>query len=295
MKKKSVLASILFLLIVGSIWFFNKPYHYSIPMQLGRADTPITQIEIEGNVYHVNIDFGSKFPVTLQKNILEKTSNKKKDGFGKWKDVRGNEYVKPSYIIPKTKINCLKLKNVSVQEEDDVCVANTSTVFSEDTKGIPKTCGAIGRPLLSQKNLLLDYSNSVILLSNDGKKLKSLGYSIDKFVKVPFEMGKIGITLKVDTDLGMKRMSLDTGCTVNLIRRDFFNDLEYPNPKEWPGLPLYTTNSFVLGGEDLGSTNLYLYAITPELKEIDGFLGSPFLMKHVVYIDFENKMAYVSL
>ncbi len=290
-KRKNISICLLILFIGCLAWYFYpRTYHFEIPIQWSDGNTPLTKMEIEGKSYLLEIDLGSKFPISLKKNVLDGIDNKKCSGMGEWKDVQGNKYQSPAYSVSKALLGRLVLKSVVIQQEDDEWLANT-TVWAAEEKSPLIEHGSIGRPLLKERNWFFDFRNSVLLASNDKNKLKLKGYNLDDFLKVPFEIGKIGITIQVETDIGTKRLAIDTGCSLNLINSSFFKNYECPNGK--PGLPLFTSSRFVLQNENLGKMNFYLYDICSELSDIDGFLGISFLKDHLVYIDFENKYVYI--
>jgi len=280
--------------IIGALWGFGiKSYHIQIPVKFGSASTPYADVEIEGKKYLLEFDLGSKFQLSLRKSFLEKIIKKEPHGIGEWKDINGNKYEAPSYLIPEMRIGDLILANVVVQEDDDDFIFN-ATMWDGENKGrdiVDKEQGVIGRPLLEKVNLLLDFGHSTIFASNDKNKLKKAGYCLDHMTKVPFELGRMGIILQVDTDIGIKRLSIDTGSSLNLIRSSLLKDHECQ--KGQYNIPFFITSKFIIGGEDFGSMCLHLHKITPELNELDGFLGAPFLESHVLYIDFPHKVVYI--
>jgi hypothetical protein len=279
--------------LCGVVWYFHEDkYHVQLPIQFSSAGTPVTEVVIEKNSFLLEVDLGSKFPMSLRKTLLDQISQKSTHGMGEWKDVKGNRYQAPSYAIPQISLATLALHNIVIQQEDDEYLFN-ATIWDGENAGkhlALKSQGSLGMPLLRLHNFLLDLRHSALFISNDKRELKKAGYNIENFVSVPFEIGRIGIILKVTTGIGQKNLSIDTGSTLNLIRSSFFH--EQKKPEEKPGLPLFTS-TLLVGGATFGSEDFYLYDITPELSDIDGFLGVPFLKKHAIYLDFQNKQAYI--
>jgi hypothetical protein len=84
-KKPAYLAIVGFLGIslIGLLWylFSVRSYHFQIPTRFTAANTPYTEVEIEGKAYLLEVDLGSKFPLSLEKNALEQIDKKMPNGF----------------------------------------------------------------------------------------------------------------------------------------------------------------------------------------------------------------------
>jgi hypothetical protein len=153
-----------------------------------------------------------------------------------------------------------------------------------------QTEGVIGRALLSQFNLLLDFSKSVIFVTDQIHYLDALGYHLEKFIKIPFERQKGSIIFPIDLDIGEKKFILDTGCTTSIINSSLLSDQKFD--KALYGIPIFTTSKFSIGAHDFGMMDLLLVKIFTA-GILDGILGMDFLKTHVVYIDFDKKLIYM--
>lgn len=274
-----------------AIWWFCTPklYYFEIPVNFELSKVPSTDVYIDGNHYLVKIDLGSKLELSLNKSILDRIKNKRFNGNAEWKDCFCNEYTSSSYVIAKIGIENLTFSNVIAVEEREDCKNNT-TLWN--VHHIPdREVGALGRSLLAKRNLLLDFRNFRIVASNDIKKLKQNGFNIEACIKVPFEMTKIGLTLRVNTDMGVKNFCLDTGSTLTFVK--LVVSKGKPCLQDRYGVCFFSTSKFEIGGINFGSVKLYPLAISDKLEEIDGLLGMDFLKKHVTYIDFHNKVIYI--
>ncbi len=248
-------------------------------------------VEVQNKSYFLEMDLGSKFQLVLDKHILSKL-NKKISETLSGRDFRGHSYETKGYSIPLIKMGNISFTDVLVKEENDDFVKNTTCWVDPNTSHLPSNrIGSIGRALLERRNLLLDFYNSTVFISNDVKKLHVDGYNLEEFDRCSFEMGRTGIIVVANTDMGKIRLSLDTGATTSCIRPSFLPNLI--SEKKKCGLPCVTTSKFEIGGTDFGNVDLCFLDITPELSEIDGILGMNFLDNHVVYIDYENKVLYV--
>jgi hypothetical protein len=297
MRKKNLIYSVIggvFLIVVIYSSFrgvLSKSYHQQIAVKFSPSNCPIIEVAIEGNLYPIVVDLGSKFQFTLNQDVLA-TIHKQEMGTVQWKDIRGSSYEAPSHILPKINIGDLVLTNIVTREDPKDFISNV--ILWDDTPNrkevLNKKVGTLGRPLLEKFNLLLDFQNSRIIVSNDLKKLGQAGFDIESMAKVPMENGR-GIIFNVNTDLGIKKFDLDTGATINVVRASL---LENKECKRGPhGLDTFTTSKFIVDKTDFGKVTLHLLDVTPELHELDGCIGMRFLKDHVVYIDYQHKILYI--
>lgn len=281
-------------MVVGALcillrFFSVEPSVVGIPITFSRSDTPVVTVEIEGKLYSLEVDLGSKFQISLNKTVLESIIDKKVNGVAKWRDTKGRFFESPSFLISHMSMGDLALKDLVVKQEDDVYIAN-GALWSELETPYQKS-GAIGRPLLEKTNLLLDFPGCKIFPCNNGKQVETAGFFLNQMVQVPFESGPKGIILQIESDVGLLRLALDTGTTINIVRASRLEDRECK--KNAHGFPVFTSSKFSMGGNDFGTTSLILYDLSPELKEIDGLLGMSFLKNHTLYIDYQKKILYI--
>lgn len=286
MKKKFLI--VFFVCIVCSVplWFFlfSKPYFSCLNIQISPYSIPTTQIKIEEKEYLVKIDLGSKFPLVLTQESLLNLRNKEKKEKVKWKNFKGNSFSANSYLLSKVKLGDITLSNILVHENN--LEFRKSACFAGNSEEYPQN---IGRPPFEKFKILLDCKNNKLFISNDLKKLKKEGYEISNFIRVPCQRGRTGLILEVETDLGKKRLSIDTGFTITSLR----SSSEIKNIGKKYNLPFFTTKKFVIGDKNYGALDLFLLDITPELNELDGILGMDFIKNHVMYIDFPAKIVYI--
>jgi hypothetical protein len=293
--KSKLIASFLFLflsLISTYIYLNNlKTSFLRVPVTFDRAAMPVLEIKIEETIFSVKLDLGSKFQMTLSEPILD-SLDKTSYETAYWRDVRGNFYEAPSFSIPKITIgNRFALENfIAVQK--DVGHQKNTTIW-DDGKNIsdPVLFGSLGRPLLEKTNLLLDFPHSAIFFCNDRKDLKKAGFSLENMIQVPLEITPKGMIIKTETDQGVLNLLIDTCASISFVRSSHLQSQEYP--KEKHGFEVFTSSQFIIEGKDFGEQQFFLYDITPELHELDGALGMDFLKKHVVYIDYSNKVVFI--
>ena len=257
------------------------------------SNQPRTRVKIEDIEYRLLIDLGSPAYLTLREELLEKVQNKAPFRNRTIINLIGEEYPIQSYLIPKAKVWYLKIENFEI-EEDSPGVQIYDSAKRPAADVVADVPGKIGRAVFINTgiNLFMDFRNSAMFICNSLSYRKKDGYHLEKLVQFPFEMDRWqGIVWEVDTDLGTKRLLLDTGCSLNLIKPSIVKDQPC---EEWlPGLQRYKSSKFVLGERDFGETNLTLSEMSPALGNFDGIIGMEFLEEHVVYLDFKKKIAYV--
>ena len=288
MKKWICLLFVLFG-IGGLIWYDKivKPLSCDvrIPITFGpHFGEPRT----DGKVYSFEIDLGSSTYLGCRDDVLQEIEKEPSEGFS-IVDFAGNTHRVKSYIVPQVKIQNIKVSDVEVNE-----LAPVLTLYSmRDPQEINRESpGKIGRYIFESTNLFMDFHHSVMFAcSRLSDRIKD-GYCIKNLVAVPFEMyPEEGVVFTVDTDLGRKKLMLDTGSTKNFIKPCVVGDRCC---EEWKaGLQIYHSSKFSVGGKDFGGADFILLKMAPVFKNCDGVIGMEFLKKHIVYLDFKKKIAHI--
>ena len=260
-----------------------------IPVSRTFYSTPTIQIVIEENSYPVMLDLGSGFSLSLDKVILDAILDKKPSIPVRWRDYKGTTYESPSYILPKIQIGDLTFENVFVKEEN--VEFNLNTTIGTGDKGF-QIDGVIGRFLIKETNLLLDFEHSLILACNDKMALEAQGISFDEMIPIPFENHQLGILLNAETDAGPIRLILDTGATASVLRASSFEN----QPQEYyaDGYYFLTPQKFAIENHDFDHNFFLLLDVSSELAPADGLLGMDFMENHIIYIDTPNNTLYIS-
>ncbi|MCB1115922.1 MAG: hypothetical protein KDK71_05570 [Chlamydiia bacterium] len=265
----------------------------ALSLELTRSDLPYVRAEIEGISCPLVIDTGSCLESYIATQILDQLTCKVPlKSIEKWKTVKGEEFRSPTYSVPKMTLGEMRYRNPIIVPSS---VDNSETfLFWEDpgVKNTPhETAGHIGRPLLKKRNFLLDVKNKRMLFAKRIEALSEADYDPHTFFTVPFEITSKGMILSVDTDLGCKRLSFDTGATLTIL-----HDHLYPKSiemqKDHRGISFCKTLTFKMNGKDFGKKNLYFLTM-PKDFDVDGILGMDFIQNHVIYIDFPKKTLYI--
>ena len=250
---------------------------------------PCINVKLEGSEYLFQLDSGSFGCFsTHKKEIIEKIKNKTALEPTKWMDVKGNEYLSPTFTVKRIDIETFQMFNAIIEKEDLNFIANgsnlTSSVF-EETNRLENISGRLGiRTLRVLDYWLIDFPHSAIFAIRDIEKIKDIpGFSFEEFTEVNLEKNKNYIMISVDTDFGPKRLILDTGASHSIIS---------PPSAEYSNHQILKTDRFVIGDRDFGKTEFYLFH-PAEAFSCDGFLGRDFFQQHAIYLDFKKNRVFI--
>jgi hypothetical protein len=247
-------------------------YYERIPITFVSRGSPTVNVSIEGNIYPLEIDLGSSLPFFLHQDVLQNI-NKTFYGTAEWSDFRGQRYESPTYKIPEIKLGGLIfIDQLTAQNREDFYI--NATLESAPSQPI----GVIGLPILEKYNLLLDFPHSAIYASSDYQTLQNTGVLSHNLLAIPFISHPDGILFSVETDAGVYRFILDTGCTSTAMRA--------PHQAY--------TKKFCILGYDFGKRFIKVIDLSPRF-EFDGILGMDFLLDYSCFIDYSNKLIYIAL
>jgi len=182
------------------------------------------------------------------------------------------------YFVPQVKLGSHIFKNVIVTGLDE-------NFCGQDKKYV----GLVGNKILEKGNLLVDFSQSKVRFIPHTADQTFIDGNINSWKKIQFERKKLGIFLVIVTDVGEARFLLDTGAPCTIIDQSFLYDVEEsPAQTEIE----YTSAKFELGGFDFGQQKILGIKWT-KISDEQGILGMDFLKKHVIYIDYPNKVLYI--
>lgn len=291
-----ILAAIISILFtfVGINLYKALPSFTILPIKIDTSGLPCIDVHIEDKTYPILIDSGSFIEFELHSNLLN-SIRKIPFGSEQWINFQGINFDCPRYILPTIKIGSSVFKNIKVtalpQEQKDHSLIWKNHNHSNDTFTF---VGSLGRSFFNKKCMLLDVAQSKLILSNHPKHFEQQGYNLKKFINVSTIQSSFGFLLKIDTDIGIKKFLLDTGCTYTIL-----NESYYPQSitKEITrhGMKTYTTRLFALEGIDFGHQELHFQNISEKFNDLDGALGMDFIKKHVIYIDFIHNQLYIKL
>lgn len=141
---------------------------------------------------------------------------------------------------------------------------------------------------------MLDYANSRAILTK--ANLPPQNYDITSWIKVPFNFkGGISTTAKINGET--KKLIWDTGATPSIIRATDAirkNSMSCPQGSYYsePGCTFIKTQQFFISKE-LIPNNWFMLSSLDKSIPFDGFVGSNYYEKNILFFDFNNKFIYI--
>lgn len=242
---------------------FSAGYYYVFVVTYDQYDYPFVTAEFQGQNIPLAVRIGSRFPLSLRKETLDKI-DKQPHGTVVRHTFDGGQYEALSFLIPEIKIGSLNLKNIIA-----------SQTLGEDSDILGKFFG-------EEFNLLLDFPHSRIIACDSFAKLEAKNLVEKDWLRIPFNISPSGPIFDVNTDFGKCSLVINTASTRGCIRSSLVA------PESSPvSLPIF------LGEESFGKATFQPAHFPDGLSDIDGFIGMDFLKRHAIYLDYASKTAYV--
>jgi hypothetical protein len=150
-------------------------------------------------------------------------------------------------------------------------------------KGVMAISGRVGLAFLKSNDYwLIDLPNASIYAIRDLKAFeKATNVHLTDLVETSLEWAHGLLVMPVQTDLGVKKLVLDTGASHTMIRC------------AEPGCLSLKTREFKIGECDFGERSFKGYPLDPFFK-VDGFLGRDFFQEHAIYLDLRQMKAFIA-
>ena len=133
-------------------WSPFSSYYYSFAVTYNKYNYPFITTKLQGNPCTLRIDIGCRFPLFLDKKILDGLKKQPK-GTQICRNIYGNQEEALHYLIPQLKLGDLVLKNATAYQTDE------------------ERHNSLGMFLGSQFNLLLDFTQDRIIACDSFSKL----------------------------------------------------------------------------------------------------------------------------
>lgn len=211
-------------------------------------------------------------------------------GISDYVGIRGKAYPTQGFQLPKVTLLNLAIDGLVGFEENLDFLKDAKTWQSNglwdrfrDLLELLMIDGRAGWTLFQEGVTVFDFPHSALIVAKEINSLvHETGYSLEKFVAVPFEIQKWGLTLLAETDRGTQKFLLDTGATRSVIKKTLFQD----------DIPVYVTEKLAIGNRGFGPWQFLLFEYNSKM-ECDGILGVDFFKRHRICLDFQNRMAYI--
>lgn len=267
---------------MGGVLLYKKVPCYKSPIQLSSLNNwPIVNMDIGGRFFPVFLGLGTDSFLALQSDILERIE-KYPDKMTDRINFNGRIDTLRSFVLPSIKIGKWKATEITVIEKAQQ---------AEKARNLVQPVGEVGNRILEKTNLVLDFPHNRIWMIENLEGLREAGFNEKKMLKVPFELWKSGIILKVDTDRGRLRMLLSTNSTLTTIKSSLVKG-ETGIENEF-GVQVYANTNFSIEGKNFGPFPVSSVVFPSEFDQFDAVLGMDFLSQHIIYIDYQNRAIYI--
>jgi hypothetical protein len=252
-----------------------------VPLELNgkMKGMPIVEVKIGEKVLHLSLDTGAdQVLVAIKPIALKGTNVKYSNASEKNFDATGILHKSRTFEIPEVKIGELQLNNVAARE---------------DLRDYDDSDGIIGNRLFDSFNVLIDYSQSQMILYP--KTSLPFDLELAQWTQISFKHEDIGIVIQGQFGKQPKnlRLCLDSGAVATNEEGKPFGLLRSKSltaQDRIKDIKTYT-DDLTIDGENIGTMDFYIldFAQPP----VDGFLGYNFFSKYKVFIDFTKQVMYI--
>jgi hypothetical protein len=219
---------------------------------------PTCDVEIQGGNHSLILSLGFDSEIILPSDVLNSLTRKEHLGTDRKIFLDGTEEFCDQYLLQQMRFKKGgKMIHPRVEESVDSC------------------SGKMGRKILQMHPLFFDFSRSFFAIVDSFEDLSSLGYTLSDFTPIPFEKTRWGVTFTVEGDFKPKRFFLNTEALSSAVR----------GPSQ--------VGEVKIGGFDLGSIAFSSAEISPDINDIDGYLGIDFFKRHCLFIDLSKNIVLI--
>lgn len=252
-------------------------------------------IEIEGRSYLALIDTGSSRSF-MRKDVLNEIYNKTYVSDSDFINIYGNKYLTSNFQISEVQIGSFVADAIFKEEHENFltdCVVESNPFISWKVHLLYQVCreAIIGMDILQKFCCIFDFPHSSIYLSEEmDQMIGNNDFLTAEWHMVPFDFRKSGVVLRFETNLGEKRLLLDAGSTLSILR---FTDEEKAVHQNKISNQTFASDVLKIHDLDFGSWAFKIMDISKEMDDIDGLLGIEFFNRNIIGFDFRNGIAYI--
>ncbi|MGQ8366193.1 hypothetical protein [Glaciecola sp. 1036] len=259
------------------------------PIVFDQYGLPTLELIINGESNFALIDLGSRAGIHLPVSTISSISNVKYTGeTSNTTNISGEVFTSKEFVVPMMAIGCMKFENI-IGYELNPWAASIGDKPEGEEENLQLV---IGQGFFGDKQIVIDYLNKKLTVSNKNSALESTDNSKFK----PYELSDEGITIQMSSSLADYQMVLDTGASSSIFslnKVDNNEPLTECNYDLGPDVQckIFTSEVNIAGFSFV--PNLLLYPIDPRFTK-DGLLGSDFFNKFTVALDFSNNRIAIS-
>ncbi len=256
-------------------------------------ECPCFEAEIEGEMYLLKLDLGFQGDLSVRQEkvdlISSKSFVKEHTTFG----IRGKEYQKKLYRIPKLKIGSMTFSPPILHIENDEFLKDAEFIQDGKSSTPRREDGRLGYPLFSRTNLLIDIPNSQIAFCDSITTLNEENYPIETFCKTALLLDQGLVEIDINTPDGPMHCVLDTGSTWNVLNAPTKSEKSLDDAV-WDPETITNYPWFEIKGTDFGPISFHRMPIELPIQ-VDAILGMEFFRTNRVFLDFSEKYVYVQI
>ena len=253
-----------------------------VPMEIVKR-TPVLSFRINDFDVRLQLDLGSGTTLTLYPQILDQIET---ISIGEMHESIGMEGVfmeNPVFEVSKVELAGAIFHDLRVRQDGHTEQHRIDTIEYRDTYG------RAGRGLFDNGKLIIDYQNeSMTIIPPDAPEDDQAACH---GVELPVETDKesLGLTTKVQTDIGELYAVWDTGAGVNIMLK---------RTTDAAGLELqarddFRSEKFVINGHDFGPVRMKVWDVPAFPPDLHTLLGYWFFSDKVICVDFPRNRIYV--
>ena len=269
-----------------------KDSSFFIPVPItkfSKTDSPCINVRVGNETFSFDIDLGFQGDLSISSQLFDQISEKTFIGTNPLYGFRGEEYVNNLYSIPEINIGSLTVFKPVVHETHEEFYKK-AVIVKNNGQSSPGESGRLGWEFFYNFNLLLDCNKSVIAFCDSVESLKTQGYPIETYAKVPLSLEKGVIEFPMETEKGIMLCILDTGCTFNILNREIEEreeDLLF-DPKYQIPFRILKAGNFDLGPVIFRPIQMKIsHSCRSNIRH-------GIIKRHTIFIDFQNRMVYIS-
>ncbi len=268
----------------------ESAYFKYIPVMLTDNNDIYIDTVIDGKFYTLLLDLGFNGFVSLQDDRSDRLALQKKIGVSTRYNIRGSAYSVSRYKVSRVCLGCFSWTDAIIETRPkEISIQNRFT--KDGTAPKIKHDGLFGWVPFECFNLFLNIRSGEAACCSDIKTLEQQGYAVKTWACVPLLLDRGLVEFEVTTPDGTVRCCVDSGCSVSFVNKELIGKSLTES--------CFDSNNFVnypflvVGEVDLGP--IVLRQIPNHLPiSIPLTLGVDFLLKHQVFIDFRQKLIYLS-
>jgi hypothetical protein len=245
---------------------------------------PVIKAKVNGRDVQLLLDTGERSCLFLDSHLLYHANCSTTGRTKHLRNSNNHAFNLSEFIVPSINIEDRVFKNI-LAYDFRTWATNLATQESPLNDKLYATDGVIGLNFFHGYNLLIDYSNKrLVIIAPD---YEPIGYDITSWHTAKFELNNSGIILPVTFDDIFLKALLDTGSTASVINKNsaatnqLLSDCKRVSHKQ------KCRYNFTINHHMIEKLPLDSYPLAN--MQADIILGSDFLEKYMVFINFKNK------